>query len=912
MVASSSTSTGRSARSCLAPAPRRRRARPRRGEPVRPGRATTTPHHEPAPARPEGPAGGAGRRGPQPPAATHPVAVGRPSGGAPGRGRRAGAAPAASATASPASAAAGHAVTATTPSAIRSIHHSPASPSASPPARQARPTGCAEQEASTAPRPVAAAEHQHHHRQRGDQPGGGPGRRELALDDPSGSRGRSRMRRGDPVEGVGQPAAGAVGDRPGGGDQPQVCRLRGCGDRSRERRRRGRRRARPPRRPGASTGHSSAARRERDHRRLAGDELGGDQLAGLEHPVGGVARPPRRRRRSVEQRPAARATTSAASSQQRGRHGRPHRHERHDAAASEQQPPPRAPRRGRADPGGGRDAAAARPPRPPGPRRPRQRLTARAAARAGRRPGPQRAAPSSSNSTAGSKLTQPSGVRRGHRDLAQRRGGRRARAADVDDRVERGGQLAVGGRPAPPGRQRERLDPGGDVDRGVGVEGAAAALVAGVERRQQVGHRGVAHLADDQPVGPHPQRLPHQVRTVDLTGALDVGRPRLQPDDVRDGRVAARWRPRPATSRSAGSTSDSRLASSVVLPAPVPPVTRKASRCAHQRRPAAGRPPSVTVPSSTRSARESDPGARDAQRQHRAGPRHRRQHRVEPACRRPAGRRRRGVASSSRRPPEAASRWASRRTASSSRNRSVGALQPGAPVEVDLVGTVDQHVGHARQPQQRLERTGADDVAAQRLVDREHGGVADRAAGAPQGGGDPVRGERPGLAGQPVADQVDQVGGRLASRGVLRGRRRRRPAPRGRRGPAGRAGSGPARARGRPTRRARAGRPSGPARDAVSTRPTSSSSRPGPRSTSAARRGSGSPATTRSVEVSPASVGRATTTHPVAARPAPRRAPRRAPAGRSTTTVSWPRWAADEHLAHGERLAAAAAGRRRR
>ena len=88
------------------------------------------------------------------------------------------------------------------------------------------------------------------------------------------------------------------------------------------------------------------------------------------------------------------------------------------------------------------------------------------------------------------------------------------------------------------------------------MEGAAAALVAGVERGQQVDHLAAAHLADDQPVGPHPQRLPDQGADGDRAGALDVGRPRLERDDVRDGRAAARWRPRPATSRSAGSTSD--------------------------------------------------------------------------------------------------------------------------------------------------------------------------------------------------------------------------------------------------------------------------------------------------------------------------------------------------------------------
>ena len=44
---------------------------------------------------------------------------------------------------------------------------------------------------------------------------------------------------------------------------------------------------------------------------------------------------------------------------------------------------------------------------------------------------------------------------------------------------------------------------------------------------------GAADLADDDPVGPHAQRVAHQVALGDLALALDVRRPGLQPDDVR-------------------------------------------------------------------------------------------------------------------------------------------------------------------------------------------------------------------------------------------------------------------------------------------------------------------------------------------------------------------------------------------
>ena len=64
------------------------------------------------------------------------------------------------------------------------------------------------------------------------------------------------------------------------------------------------------------------------------------------------------------------------------------------------------------------------------------------------------------------------------------------------------------------------------------MDRAAPALVPGVERGQQVGDLGAAHLADDEPVRPHPQRLPDEVAERDLAGALDVGRPGLEPHHV--------------------------------------------------------------------------------------------------------------------------------------------------------------------------------------------------------------------------------------------------------------------------------------------------------------------------------------------------------------------------------------------
>ena len=92
-----------------------------------------------------------------------------------------------------------------------------------------------------------------------------------------------------------------------------------------------------------------------------------------------------------------------------------------------------------------------------------------------------------------------------------------------------------------------------------------------------------------------------------------------------------------------------------------------------------------------------------------------------------------------------------------SANRTAGRLEPLAAVDEDLVGAVDQDVGDAGQPEQRLERPGAEDVATQGLVDREHRGVADGAAGLAQRLGHAVRAELAGPVGQAGADPVDDL-----------------------------------------------------------------------------------------------------------------------------------------------------------
>ena len=82
-------------------------------------------------------------------------------------------------------------------------------------------------------------------------------------------------------------------------------------------------------------------------------------------------------------------------------------------------------------------------------------------------------------------------------------------------------------------RAGERLQPGRHLPRGVRVHGARAAVVPGVQRREQVADLGAADLADDQPVRAHPQGLADQVAQGHPAGALDVRRAGDQAHDVR-------------------------------------------------------------------------------------------------------------------------------------------------------------------------------------------------------------------------------------------------------------------------------------------------------------------------------------------------------------------------------------------
>ena len=121
---------------------------------------------------------------------------------------------------------------------------------------------------------------------------------------------------------------------------------------------------------------------------------------------------------------------------------------------------------------------------------------------------------------------------------------RRRGACDVQHAADGAGDLTRQRPVVQAGERAERLEPGGHVVQAVGVQRAGAAVVAGVQRREQFAHLFTAALPHDEPVGTHPQRLADQPREPDRARALEVRLPRLEPDVMRMVAAAARRHPR--------------------------------------------------------------------------------------------------------------------------------------------------------------------------------------------------------------------------------------------------------------------------------------------------------------------------------------------------------------------------------
>ena len=110
-----------------------------------------------------------------------------------------------------------------------------------------------------------------------------------------------------------------------------------------------------------------------------------------------------------------------------------------------------------------------------------------------------------------------------------------AHAADLHDQVDGALDLLAHrlGRQLEAGHRHHVLEPRQRVARGVGVDRAHRAVVAGVHRLQHVDRFLAADLAEDDAVGPHAQRVLDEVAHGDLALALDVGGAGLEAHHVR-------------------------------------------------------------------------------------------------------------------------------------------------------------------------------------------------------------------------------------------------------------------------------------------------------------------------------------------------------------------------------------------
>ena len=107
---------------------------------------------------------------------------------------------------------------------------------------------------------------------------------------------------------------------------------------------------------------------------------------------------------------------------------------------------------------------------------------------------------------------------------------------DVQQHLHRRRELTVQREAVEASERCQRLEPGRHLGGIVGVDGSRAAVMTGVERGQQVDHLRAAHLADDDPVRSHPQRLPHQVANGNLAYPFDIRAPCDQLHEMRMSR----------------------------------------------------------------------------------------------------------------------------------------------------------------------------------------------------------------------------------------------------------------------------------------------------------------------------------------------------------------------------------------
>ena len=282
-----------------------------------------------------------------------------------------------------------------------------------------------------------------------------------------------------------------------------------------------------------------------------------------------------------------------------------------------------------------------------------------------------------------SRTPTPRGGRARPRATSATRRAPSATAGHVDDEVDPARELLADRlvRQADAGHQRQRLEPPQGVLGRVRVHGRERAVVAGVERGQQVERLGPRTSPITIRSGRIRSALRSRSRIVTSPAALDRCRPALEPDHVRLaqaelGRVLDRDHPL------AGPMQAESALSRVVLPDPVPPETRMLRRA---RTASASRSRSSARQGARRRPARRGPGARAAKRRiDSAGP-STASGGITTLTREPSASRASaiGLSSSTRRPSGARIRSIASRSARSDSKRTSAALDPAAALDVD-------------------------------------------------------------------------------------------------------------------------------------------------------------------------------------------------------------------------------------
>ena len=275
------------------------------------------------------------------------------------------------------------------------------------------------------------------------------------------------------------------------------------------------------------------------------------------------------------------------------------------------------------------------------------------------------------------------------------------------------------------GHEHHGLEPGQGVAGRVGVHGRQRALVAGVHGLEHVEGLAAPDLADDDAVGPHAQRVADQVADGDLAPPSMLGG-RLSRRTTWSWTSCSSAASSMVTMRSSSGMNDERTLSSVVLPVPVPPVTRMLSRpSTHRLASSASR--GVRVLSRTRSSTVQGHLGELADGEGGAVERERRDDGVDPGAVGQAGvDHGRGLVDAAADladdalddPPQVVL----------GQEPGLGGVEPAGPLDVDRPGAVDHDLGDLGVGEEALEGAVAEDVLAD-LVDA--GAGARRARGAP-------------------------------------------------------------------------------------------------------------------------------------------------------------------------------------